>query len=318
MKLRKVTFPMVKGSMLHEIARRINELIIQDKEALSPDEVTQIIDEEVKQLDNYKLTLETYDYTKKAMMLFAEKAFANSRLVIACEKPILMQLGETTVEGRIDELSIDAKEAGWFYVKDYKSSPMVPTMEQVKFKVQYNIYALAVYKEFKDEIKKLFVIQESLDTGIQIKAEISLEQLQSTEDWLRIMWDQMKAEKDWLPNTDSSKCFYCPKRCQAYLDMCQTEYKNIDVAEDPEAVFDNYLALKTRTEAMSKQMESFKEAVKQTLALAENRLVEHKGIKYHLVDKHRVNPIRLVETESHWNEISVVKDVIAGKKGGKK
>jgi hypothetical protein len=316
-KLNKATLPMALGSMRHEIARRINEIILKNKEELSPEDVQAIVKEESTKLQGFTLSLETYNHTQEKMMLFAEQAFANSKYVIACEHPVRISIDDMELEGRIDELSMDAVEPGVYYITDYKSSPLVPTEDQVRYNPQYNIYALSVYRDFKDNgIKKIYAVQQSLETGIRIKAEIDLGRMENTEHWLLIMWEQMKNEKTWACNPDSMKCFYCPKRCQEYLDMCRSEFNGIDITQDPEAVFDNYLSLKTRVDAMEKQMETFKEAVKATLALAPERTVDHKGIKYRLIDKKRVNPVRLVETTSTWNEVSVVKDII--KKAGKK
>lgn len=257
------SFPLKFGAMQHDVVLAINQEIMKSKENISFEDVEKIYEKEFKK---YHFDLQTYQRGKENMRAYTLKTVAEKSIILKAEYNFRYPLKSgAIVEGRIDRIDIPAPEA--IEVIDFKSSPLIPSNEEMDKDIQLSIYAYIISLE-QPEIKTIYVSRQSLECevtktgqvkgGYKKKIKKDLVQLQDTGEYLQMIYDKISAEKDWKPNPEiAGHCQYCPKKCDTYYDLAKEKFPDINI-KDIFAVGRQYIQVTNQKNFIEKKQKDLK------------------------------------------------------------
>jgi hypothetical protein len=166
---------------------------------------------------------------------YEDLRYDNTSLV---EQEFRIQLSHATVVGRIDR--IDELAPGVYNLVDYKTSWAWPKEEDVEEDLELAIYAAAWREICQDPDIVIFVTLHNVRRSIVVRVEKTQEQMDATVEYLQVMWERMRSDRECAPTPGMDSCLkyggcwaasWCP--AHRYCEIpCDDGNKELPVISD--------------------------------------------------------------------------------------
>lgn len=182
-------------------------------------------DDEVEDFLIVKKEFTSKDYFEKGLKLvidYYSKNYPFEDGTVELEKEVKIDLGDSTIIGYIDRLSLGEDE---IQIHDYKTANSLPSREKIETDRQLALYSIAI-KEKYGEDKKVKLVWHYLAHNVEITSSRTNEQLEELKKEILDLICKIESAKE-FPKCESVLCKWCE-----YKDICCGEVKDDSLSKE--------------------------------------------------------------------------------------
>jgi len=178
-------------------------------------------DEEVENFLIVKKEFTSKDYFEKGLKFIIDYYSKNHPFedgTVELEKEVKINLGNSTIIGYIDRLSLGEEE---IQIHDYKTANSIPSKEKIETDRQLALYSIAIKEKYGKD-KKVKLVWHYLAHNLDITSSRTEEQLENLKKDILELIDKIEKAKE-FPKCESVLCNWCE-----YKNICCGEKKEIE------------------------------------------------------------------------------------------
>lgn len=178
-------------------------------------------DEEVEDFLIVKKEFSSRDYFEKGLKFIIDYYSKNHPFedgTVELEKEVKINLGDSTIIGYIDRLSLGEKE---IEIHDYKTANSIPSREKIETDRQLALYSIAIKEKYGKD-KKVKLVWHYLAHNLEITSSRTDEQLENLKKEILDLISEIESAKE-FPRCSSILCNWCE-----YKNICCGEKKEIE------------------------------------------------------------------------------------------